>query len=515
MSNPKQKEIFILLLCLLVGFALRFYTLDKKSLWLDEIYTYNEAKYDIKEQLKFYAEKPYYLQPPLFFILTHQFYPFTKPERDLRIIPLIFGILSIPMIYLLARLFSPGIALPCALSLTFMAYHISLSQDGRSYTLLLFLGISGLYFFMKYLKTLKKRFLLPAAFLFATLLHTSYSSIPFIVFSQVLWFYGLHEEKKRPPLSSFLIFNGLLLLFCLPWLLFLLFNYKGQPVMGHRYRPDLGTFWSILYGLLHDWAPYLPLQIVSIILLALFPFFSRPRKNAFILLALFISPLGAIYLYCQLFKVTHFLTSRYFINFFPFFLITLYLSLTVLEDKWGRLKRIIHWKVLFLILLIASNLIMLPSYYRSEKEDFRGLANYLKSQIRNGDKIIVGTELYIPGILHYLGIFPEGRLYLLPSRRISENELEYIVPLVIQNKRVTIIYSPDPWNKYVKEGERIWMVVNKTYANEVKKAPPFILKGFFDGSFLNFIRFPMDASMYLFLWDPLSPHEKGIDIPIE
>jgi len=41
------------------------------------------------------------------------------------------------------------------------------------------------------------------------------------------------------------------------------------------------------------------------------------------------------------------------------------------------------------------------------------------------------------------------------------------------------------------------------------------LKGYFDGSFLNLNRFPTDASMYLFLWDPKSPEERGIELPIE
>jgi hypothetical protein len=41
------------------------------------------------------------------------------------------------------------------------------------------------------------------------------------------------------------------------------------------------------------------------------------------------------------------------------------------------------------------------------------------------------------------------------------------------------------------------------------------LKGYFDGSFSHFRRFPSDASMYLFLWDPKSSGEKGIDIRIE
>ncbi len=40
MINSKQKEILILILCILIGFALRFYIFDQKSLWIDEIHTY-------------------------------------------------------------------------------------------------------------------------------------------------------------------------------------------------------------------------------------------------------------------------------------------------------------------------------------------------------------------------------------------------------------------------------------------------------------------------------------------
>ena len=185
MSISKRKEILLLLLCLLVGFALRFYTFDQKSLWMDEIHTFNDSRDDLSGQIKFYQDNPTFLHPPLFFILTHLFYPFEKPERDLRIIPLLFGILSIPMIYFLSRLFSPDIALPCTLSLTFMTYHISLSQDGRSYSMLMFLGMAGIYFFLKHLQTHKKQYLFLVAFIFSILFYTSYSSIPFIAFSQI------------------------------------------------------------------------------------------------------------------------------------------------------------------------------------------------------------------------------------------------------------------------------------------------------------------------------------------
>jgi hypothetical protein len=58
-------------------------------------------------------------------------------------------------------------------------------------------------------------------------------------------------------------------------------------------------------------------------------------------------------------------------------------------------------------------------------------------------------------------------------------------------------------------------VVSKWGAKKIKEGSPCVFKGYFDGSFLNFNRFPDEASMYLFLWDPNSPAEKGIDMPIE
>ena len=68
---------------------------------------------------------------------------------------------------------------------------------------------------------------------------------------------------------------------------------------------------------------------------------------------------------------------------------------------------------------------------------------------------------------------------------------------------------------YMEDGRRTWFIVRKWAAKKFKEDFPLVLKGYFDGSFLNYIRFPVDASIYLFLWDPKSPDEKGIDMPIE
>jgi len=514
MSYVKRKEILFVILCLLLGFALRFYTFDRKSLWIDEIHTFNDSRDDLRGQFNFYKENPSYLQPPLFFILTHQFYPFNKPERDLRIIPLIFGTLSIPMIYLLARQFSPLIAFPCMVSLTFMTYHICLSQDGRAYSVLMFLGMLSLYSLLRYLKTLKKRYLVITSFVFALLFYTSYSSIPFIFFSQILWFYRVNGNK-RPRFYYCLILNSILLFFCIPWILFLGLNYHGQPLIDPYELKLLLSFWDILSGILNDWAPYLPLTLVSLVLLVCLFFFSKSRRNSLILLGIFILPTGGLYLCCRLFNIFHFISSRYFINFLPLFLITLFLSLSAIEYRFEKLNKFVRFRLLFVIFFIASNLVILPLYYRAEKEDFRGLVNYLKGQLRKGDKLFDSDMAYIPGILHYFGVVPEKRHYEIPYYKVSENEIEFRKSFVYKDSQYTIYYSKTCCTQYLSDKSRIWIIVGKRTAKKIKGNSPCVLKGYFDGSFLNFNKFPTDASLYLFLLDPKNPAEKGIDLPIE
>lgn len=512
MKRSGQRQILILLLCVIAGFALRFYTFDKKSLWMDEIYTFNDSRYGLKDQLAFYKENPTFLHPPLFFILTHAFYPFEKPERELRVFPLIFGSLSIPILFFLARQFSTRIAIPCALSLAFMTYHISLSQDARSYTFLMFFGMLSLLFFIKHIQTQKKIYLLLTAFCFSILFYTSYSSIPFIIFSQILWFYRVEGDRKLPRVSSFLLLNGLILLFCLPWLIYLISHYKGQSFGDLRNLQSPLSFWNIQYGILHDWLPNLPLIIASVAILILFVFLSKCKNNAIVLLSIVILPVGGLYLYCKLFNITHFITSRYFVCFLPLFFIVIFLSLDAIETKLQRLKRL---NIFFLILFLTSNLLMLPFYYRSEKQDYRGLVNYLKTQIRDGDKVIVGNVPYIGVMLHFWGIYPTERHYAIPSRIVSNGEIEHFINLVYRNIRFSIIYSRSHWFEYLKDGSRLWIVSDKENAKTIMKKMPCPLKGYFDGSFMNMVRFPSDVSLYLFLWDPSSPDEKGIEIPFD
>jgi hypothetical protein len=183
--------------------------------------------------------------------------------------------------------------------------------------------------------------------------------------------------------------------------------------------------------------------------------------------------------------------------------------------KFKRLKTFGRFKLLFIILFIASNLATLPLYYSSEKQDLRGLVNYLKGQLRDGDKIIVGNMSYFPPILHYFGAYPKNPQHLIPGRKIPGGEIEYGTGVIYRNIKFNIIYSKSHWFQYFTDGSKLWIIADKPNGKRLQEEYSCVLKGYFDGSFFGIARFPTDASMYLFLWDPKSPGEKGIEIPIK
>jgi hypothetical protein len=121
----------------------------------------------------------------------------------------------------------------------------------------------------------------------------------------------------------------------------------------------------------------------------------------------------------------------------------------------------------------------------------------------------------MPGILHYFGVHPEGKAQVARIRKELGKIVEVRRPFKYQNKTFTLYYSKECCSEYVTGGSRVWIVVGKLTAKKIKENSPSILMGYFDGSFLNCSRFPVDASIYLFLWDPQSPNEKGIDMPTE
>jgi hypothetical protein len=161
----------------------------------------------------------------------------------------------------------------------------------------------------------------------------------------------------------------------------------------------------------------------------------------------------------------------------------------------------------FLLAFIVANLFILPLYYRSEKQDFRGLATYLKHHLQKGDNIF-DADARLIGMLHYFQVPTDGRFYQLNDYDYSKGKERFRKTFIYKGSIVNIYYSRACCEQYLDGRNRLWIIAGPESAERVKADTPAALVGYFDGSFFQGNEFPTDASMYLFLWDPKSLEDK-------
>lgn len=130
----------------LVAAALRLYRLGAESLWLDEGYTQTWTSQPVGAMLATLAQGDYH--PPLYYLLVRGVTLVLGPgASSLRLVSAVAGILAVPALYALARTLAPSssrrAALLAAALLTFSPFQLYYSQEARSYSLLLLLGIAS------------------------------------------------------------------------------------------------------------------------------------------------------------------------------------------------------------------------------------------------------------------------------------------------------------------------------------------------------------------------------------
>ena len=144
----KRNNIYILLSIVLIGSILRLYNLAFNSLWLDEASTYSISSQSLFSIWQYMAAGEF--NPPLFYWIEHIMLVFGNSEIILRIVPAIFGILTIPIFYLIGKEFlndKTGFVL--ATLAAFSPFLILYSQEARAYSMMLFFVALAFYFYLK------------------------------------------------------------------------------------------------------------------------------------------------------------------------------------------------------------------------------------------------------------------------------------------------------------------------------------------------------------------------------
>lgn len=395
--------IYLLILITLLGAILRIYKLGYSSFGLDEVYTLYTTSHGFISPG----------HPPLSFIIVYQFIKlFGTSEFTARVPSALFGIATIPLVYLLGKeIFGREEGLISSFIISTSLWHIKLSQEARMYTELTFFVIAAFYFFILGIKKINLKFLFASTFFLILAVYSHYSSILiipvmllYLVFSRKL----LRKEIYSKTVPCFIIF----FVFSIPLfpLILELLEFKlsdtarwGSPNMYFL----LFTIYELRLG-------------ISLSLFSIFgAFYVLIRRNALgVLLILYAGiPLLIFSLITSMGNVT----PRYLLFTLPAFAL---LASHILMELYRNLKigKAISLGFVVIILFSFQNIGAMYDYYSHygyfrhvERSDWKQAASFVELNMEVGDLIAsasVPPEIYrhYPSPVEYYLKKPDFRL---------------------------------------------------------------------------------------------------------
>ena len=149
-----------LALIVALGIVLRLYNLGAKSIWYDEAFEILLAEEQVATVLDSYihslpqsiAGVAYQHDIAMFFLL-HPLTDLSSAEHVMRLVPALFGVLSIIVLYFIGKILcDTKVGLMSAFILAISPYHVWYSQMVRFHTVTTFFTLLSLYFFLLALK---------------------------------------------------------------------------------------------------------------------------------------------------------------------------------------------------------------------------------------------------------------------------------------------------------------------------------------------------------------------------
>ena len=446
-SSQITRDLLILLGIVALALALRAFHLGAQSLWYDEGYSVYLAG---KNLAQITAETANDIQPPLYYYLLHVWMAlFGKSEAALRSLSLLFGLLSLPLFYLLGkRLFSPGVGLLAAGLAAISPLYLWYSQEVRMYTLLVTLTLCSCYLLWLALEdanTVSRRWKwIGVAVTLILALYTHYFAVFILVFQVVYvfigWQLGWHRFRPGEGLVSLLA----VLLAYVPWLPALFGRYEGDVSYWEgRLKLDeairkIGISFSAGESVLEGTGQWLALGFVFVAFICLLavvllwkekgeegtsvaPHNSRWARVVFLLL--YLSLPIALLLFTTYW--TPKFNPRYAMIASPPLFILLAGGLVALSRaRWVWMRGVALIMVLFIVGTTAYANLNTFFDIRFTKPDFRGAVQWVEEHQQEDEAVILTSGHAYPVFGYY---YSGDNWYPLPEERTlsTTNTLDY------------------------------------------------------------------------------------------
>ena len=406
-----NKATWALLSIIILGSLLRIYDMGAESLRYDEAASDYSSTQDLATVIA--ASGEMHNQPPLYFALLHFWMiPFGSGEAPIRALSVIFGLVSIFLIYKVGcQLFNRKVGLIGSFISSISYFHIRYSQEARSYNLLLMLTLLSFYFFVKILKSDEKR---PSHFVFLLLTNVAlaYTHVYglLVIAAQIFYFLLYWNKYKQLTTQFFLVYVVTAALFY-PWISTLIARTSGLAESFSVTKTSLGTVVNTIqiysgYG----WGEYYLLPVFLLLFLASLFIVRRlkgleSRAEIWLLLIWFAFSIIIPFALSQFIIEKYY--PRYTIAASPAFYLLVARGIGILDKKW----------FIYPVLLVIT-LLSLPGlqyyYAHNVKEEWRQAADFVESTSQPNDIILISKysmqipfDYYYKGDLERVGIDPD------------------------------------------------------------------------------------------------------------
>lgn len=420
-----------IILIFLLFFSLRLYHLGFHDFWFDEIATVELAQHPWGEW-----------SAPLYWILLHFWIGlFGISEFSLRFPSLIFGLLSIVLIFLLGKnLLNQKVGLLASIIMGLSPFHLWYAQEARNYSMVLFLGTLSSYLLFKAIEERKLKIWIFFILVSITGLYTNYFFI--LLFIAQLMYLGTFFNRLKLNLKNLIPFLVIGLGF-LPYLRRFLvkFSYvrRGFWIPQPKFSSLLVTVENFILGYNANFLLYLLVDILvatALIIVIIKLKNSQIKPVIIFCLFLFLIPIIFAFLFSKLFFSVY--LDRALIIASPYFYLVLSFGLLSLNKR--------YLKIGSLVILFSLICISVYAYYKDWmfttpfhhtgahlKKPIKPVVKFIEDNLEVEDEIVFTNDSVEPPFRFYSHreepfnfLFVPGKVFGTFSRRpIYEGDIIY------------------------------------------------------------------------------------------
>ncbi len=425
-----------------VGAVLRIIALGHKSFWLDEIASVVIARMPGVSFWHWLLHEEGNMS--LYYVLLRPWLHLGTGEAVVRLLSVLPGIASIPLMYLLARrLFDRPTGVLAALFLALNTCAVVYSQEARGYSLLVLGAIASTYLFVRLMETPRASIAAFYALMASATLYCHYFGI-FVVLAHAVSVFFL--PRGRRPWKYLLLASGIVVAAALPiaWMIHVQdpghLNWVAPPSWLELYH--LGVFLSAESGK----GVGSVLLLIDLILVGLF--FQKfktlwaerasglERWHYGLVASCALTPVIASLL-VSIVKPVFF--HRFLILCLPAWIL---MTVVGVEQVRHHRRRMLAIAAVCVLSLVSTGI----SYTRS-REDWRGVAQYLMAHAESQDRVLY----YEP-----IGYFA------------TENYRSWLAGGQVSRPAPVMVNPPNPdWEQKIAGAARVWLV---TYPDKLNDA---------------------------------------------